>query len=110
MGTIWSIFLLAIVVFTVAKAMPQIHIKSFVTAIIVAVVYSIINFLFGWLLMIITLPAVIITFGLFIFVINALLLWVTDKLIEDFEIEGIGTTLIAALFITLGHKLLEFIF
>lgn len=110
MHIILNIFLLAIVVFVVSKAMPKIHIKSFGTAIVVAIVYSLINFLFGWLFILVALPAIIITFGLFIFVINAFLLWITDKLIEDFEIEGFGTTLFAALLITLGQRLLEFIF
>ena len=109
MQTIWSIFLLAVAVFTISKVMPQIHIKSFVTAIVVAVVYSVINFLIGWLLLLISLPVIIITFGLFTFVINAFLLWLTDKLIEDFKIDGLGVTLLAALLITLFHKLLDYI-
>lgn len=110
MHALWNILLLSVVIFAVSKMLPKIHIKSFGTAIIVSIVYSIINFLIGWLLMLLSLPAVIITFGLFTFVVNAFLLWITDKIIDDFEIENFTTTLIAAFLITLFYALLKWIF
>jgi len=94
----------------VAKMSPRIHLKSVGTAIIVAIVYSLINFLAGWILILLTLPVLFITFGLFKFVINAFLLWVTDKLIDDFEIENLTTTLIAALMITVIDSVLRWVF
>ena len=110
MHTVWNILLLSVVVFAVSKMLPKIHIKSFGTAVIVAIVYSIINFLLGWLLVILSLPAIIVTFGLFTFVVNAFLLWITDKLINDFEIEDFLTTIIAAFLITVFNALLNWIF
>lgn len=104
-----NILIYAVAVFIVAKILPKIHIKSFVTALIVAFVYSIINFFVGWLLTLISLPLIIVTFGLFNLVINAILLWITDKLIEDFEIENFTTTIIAAILITAFIKLAEWI-
>lgn len=110
MHTIWNILLLSVAIFAVAKWLPNMRIKSFVTAIIVAVVYSIINFFTGWLLILLSLPAIILTLGLFTFVINAVLLWVTDQLIEDFEIKNFSTTLVAAFLITVISTLLQWIF
>ncbi len=110
MHTLWNILLLSVTVFVVAKMLPNIRIKSFLTAVVVAVVYSIINFFVGWLLVLLSLPVMIITFGLFTFVINAILLWVTDQLIEDFEIKGFGTTLLAAFLITIISTLLRWVF
>ncbi len=110
MSIIFNLLLLSLAIFIVANIMESIHIKSFWTAIIVAIVYSAINLLAGWLLVLITLPLVIITFGLFKFVINAFLLWITDKLIDDFEIESIGATLIAAFFISIIDSILNLIF
>ena len=107
---LWNILLLSIAVFLVARIMPGIHLKSFGTAIVVAIVYSLINYLIGWLLFLITLPAIIITFGLFKFVINAFLLWISDKLIDDFEIKGFGITLLAAFLITVADSILNWIF
>lgn len=110
MTFIWDILLLSVAIFLVAKMMPSIHIKSFWVAILVGLVYSTINFLIGWLLVLITLPLIYITFGLFKFVINGLLLWITDKLIDDFEIENLSSTLIAALLITVMDSLLKWVF
>lgn len=110
MATIVNILLLSVAVFVVSKIMPTIHIKNFGTAVIVALVYSVINFLIGWLLLFLSLPFIFITFGLFKFVVNAILLWLTDKAIDDFEIDGLGSTLIAAFLITITDSLLRWIF
>jgi putative membrane protein len=109
MAFILNLLLLSVAIFVVAKIMPSIHIKNFWTAIVVALVYSVINFLTGWLLLLLTLPFIIITFGLFKFVINAFLLWITDKLIEDFKIDSFGSTLIAAFLITITDSILRWI-
>ena len=105
-----NIFILSVAVFLVSNFLPGIRIKNFMTAVMVAIVYSIINFLIGWLLVLLTLPFIIITFGLFKFVINAFLLWLTDKIVEDFEIKNIFTTFIAAFLITMVDLLIKWIF
>ncbi len=110
MSTLANILILSVAVFLVANVIPGIRIKNYVTAVIVAVVYSVINFLFGWLLILLSLPFMIITFGLFKLVINAVLLWATDKLIEDFRIKDFFTTFIAALCITLIDSLIKWAF
>ena len=104
---ILKIVLLSVAVFIVAQALPNIRIKNFRTAIIVAVVLSIINFLFGWLLSLIAFPINFITFGLFNFVIFAFLLWITDLLIKNFEIKGLGNTLLAAVLIAIINSFLN---
>lgn len=94
----------------VARLLPGIYIRDFITAVIVAAVYGIINFLLGTVLTVLTFPLVFITFGLFIFVINAVLLRITDKMVDDFEIDGFGTTIVAALLISVCDGLLNLIF
>ena len=110
MNTILNILLLSVVIFGVARLLPGVHLKGFGTAIIVAIMYSIINFLLFGLITLLTLPATILTFGLFIFVINAFLLWLTDKLIGDFKIDSFLTTLVAAFLITVFNNILKWIF
>jgi len=107
---LWDILLLSVAVFLVAELMPGIRLKNFGTAVIVAVVYSLINFLIGWLLLFLSLPLIIITFGLFKFIINGFLLLLTDKMLDDFEIDGIGTTFLAAFLITIFDSILRWIF
>jgi len=107
---LWNILLLSVAVFLVAELLPGIRLKNFGTAVIVAIVYSLINYFIGWLLIFLSLPFLIITFGLFKFVINGFLLLITDKMMEDFEIDGIGTTLFAAFLITIVDSILRWIF
>lgn len=102
-----KVSVLAVAIFLVAQLLPKVHLKSFGTAVLVSIIYSLINFFFGWLLILISLPFLIITFGLFKFVINAFLLWITDKIIHDFRIETFGITLIAAFLITIVDSLLR---
>ncbi len=68
-----------------------------------------INFLFGWLLLLLSLPFVIITFGLFKLVINAVLLWATDRLIDDFVIKDFFITFLAALCIALVDSFIKWV-
>ena len=104
-----NILILSAAVFLVARMLPGIRVKNFITAIVVAVVYSVINFFTGWLLVLLTLPFIILTFGLFKLVINAFLLWLTDLLIEDFKIKDLLTTFVAATLITLMDSLVKWI-
>lgn len=110
MSAIINILILSVSVFIVAHFFPGIRIKNYTTAVIVAVVYSVINFLIGWFLIFISLPLLIITFGLFKLIINAFLLWITDKLIEDFEIKDFFTTILAALCITFVDSAIKWLF
>jgi putative membrane protein len=56
--------------------------------------------MFTRIFVILALPLVILTLGLFYFVINAFLLWITAMLIEGFEVKGFFNTIIAALLIS----------
>ncbi|MDG2070385.1 MAG: phage holin family protein, partial [Pseudomonadales bacterium] len=76
----------------------------------VAVIYGLINVTLGSLLMILSLPFMIITIGLFKLIINTFLLWITDQLIDDFEIEDLGTTFVVAVLITISDTVLAIIF
>lgn len=104
-----NLLILSVAVFLVANFLPGIRIKSFWTAVVVALVYSVINFFTGWLLVVLTLPLIIVTFGFFKLVINAFLLWLTDKMIDDFEIKDFFTTFVAALLITLVDSLIRWV-
>jgi len=90
------------VVVIAAKTLPGIRLKSNSTAILVALVYSILNLVLGGLLGFLSFPFIIITLGLFYLVINTFLLWLTDKILDSFEIIDLKTTFLAALLLTVG--------
>jgi len=102
-GLVLRFLIMSLAIFIIAKIVPGMRLKSVKTAFVVAAVYSLLNLVFFKLLIFVTFPLVALkwlTFGLFGIVINAVLLWITDKLLEDFEMSGFGTALIAALSIT----------
>ena len=70
---VWLINALALL--TVAYVMPSIHVDSFGAALVAAVVLGLVNAVIRPILVLLTLPATIMTLGLFIFVINGLLFW-----------------------------------
>ncbi|CCK80287.1 conserved uncharacterized membrane protein, DUF360 [Desulfobacula toluolica Tol2] len=110
MTLILSFLFKSLAVFIVAKMLPGIHIKNFGTAVLVAGIYSLINLLLGKILFFLAFPVIFITFGLFAFIINAFLLWITDKMIKDFKIDHFGITILAAFLIMVSDKLLNWIF
>ena len=65
-----------------------IDIKDFGTALVVAVVLSILNALLGPVLRFFSFPLMILTFGLFSFVINAVIFWLASGLVSGFKLKG----------------------
>jgi putative membrane protein len=101
---------LGAVIFFIAEMLPGFHVRSYGTSVVVAMVYGLINITLGIVLKLLGLPFIIITLGLFLIVINTFLLWITDQLLDDFEIEDMGTTFVAAFLITISDTILAMIF
>ena len=79
---------------------------GFFGALGVAVVYGLISAVLGTFLRLLTLPLVLITVGLFEFVINAAMLLITDGLTDTLEIDGFGSALIAAVILSVASVLI----
>lgn len=97
-------------VWVAAKFIPGVRVKKNTTVFIVALVYGVIYFLLYKILMILSLPLQIVTLGLFTIVINAFLLWLTDKMLDDFEIDSFGWTFVASIVISVVTLILKFLF
>ena len=93
--------------YALATALPGVRLKSFGTALIVVLVYGLLNYFLFWLIALIAFIPMLLSFGLFGLVINAFLLWLTDKLIDDFEIDSVRMTLIMAVLLTVGKVVLR---
>jgi putative membrane protein len=100
-------------VLLLARFLPGVHIKRTRSAVLVAVVFSVLNLLVGWLIKLLLaaalfLPAVL-TLGLawvlVPFIANAVLLWVTDELLDAFELRDTRTLLYSAAAITAANAL-----
>ena len=103
--------ILGVAVYLISLFVPGVRIRGFKAALIVSAVYSLLNFILFRVFIFITFPLVIlkyITLGLFGIVLNAVLLMITDKLVDDFELSGFGAALLASIGISgvnllLGH-------
>jgi putative membrane protein len=97
----------------VSKLLPGFRIGSFGTALVVAAVYSalyvVLHFILFRILWILTIPLVILTLGIIFFVVNAVILWLTNKLVEDFAIDTTASLLMAAVLLTIANWIIRFV-
>jgi putative membrane protein len=73
------------------------------------VIIGIVNATLGLFLKVMTFPLSVLTLGLFVFVIDALVLWFSSKLVPGFSVTGFKPALIAALVLALIQMLLGFL-
>ena|SRR3990172_11911921 len=97
----------AFVLLITTYIVPGFHIDTFTTALLVAVVLAILNLLLKPLLVLFTLPATILTLGLFMFVINAVLLLISSNIVDGFKIDSFGTAIVASIVITVVSSLVN---
>lgn len=106
MKIILKVLLTAIIVVVLAKILPGIFVDSYTRAIIVAVVLGLLRIFVKPLLIFFTLPLTIITLGLFLFVINAMIILLADKLIEGFAVAGFWYALLFSLLLSFSQSIL----
>ena len=78
----------AVALLAVPYVIPSITVDGFTTALVAALVLGLINTIIRPILVILTLPATLLTLGLFIFVINGLLFWFAGELLSGFHVGG----------------------
>jgi putative membrane protein len=88
MKAILYVFTVAVTLLLISQYVPGILVESFYTALVVAVLWGILGLTVRPVLKILTLPINIITFGLFSFVLNALLFWFLATFVAGFHIYG----------------------
>ena len=101
MNVLLRIIISAVVAFALSYILSGVHIQSFVTALILAVVLGLLNIFVKPLLIILTLPITIFTFGLFLFVINALIILLAAKFVNGFRVDGFWWALLFSLLLSI---------
>lgn len=95
----------------VARFVPGIEVENLYIAIIAALILGILNILVRPVLVLLTLPITILTLGLFIFVINALLFLFVASFVDGFNVEGFIPALLGSVIVSvisaIGHKLIK---
>ena len=98
----------AVVLLVVSHFVSGFQISSFGSALFAVIIIGIVNATLGLFLKFVTFPLSILTLGLFVFVIDAIVLWFSSKLVPGFSVTGFSPALIAALILALIQMLLGF--
>jgi putative membrane protein len=81
----------------VAFLYAGVYIQSFTAALIAAAVMGLLNTLVRPVLVVLTLPVTVVTLGLFLFIINALMFWAAASVLDGFGVTGFGAALLGSL-------------
>ena len=99
--------LLAAALLLVAHLYTGVQVASFGAAMIAALVLGLLNTLVRPLLVLLTLPVTLLTLGLFLFVINALMFWAAASILDGFHVTGFGAALIGSLIYSLAGVVID---
>ena len=105
MGFLVRLFFTWIAIIIASYILPGIHVSDFVSALIAAAVLALLNTFVKPLLVILTIPITILTLGLFLLVINALIVMMGAKLVPGFTVDSfwwaLGFSLLVSLIVSL---------
>jgi putative membrane protein len=97
----------AMALLAVAHFYSGVVVTSFVAALIAAFVIGLLNTIVRPIFVILTLPFTVITLGLFLFVINALMFYMASGLLEGFKVKGFTAALIGSLLYSVAGMVIE---
>src|SRR5881628_3279633 len=92
---VWLINALALL--ALPYLVPSVQVDSITTALVAAALLGLVNTLIRPLVVLLTLPATVLTLGLFIFVINALLFWAVGSWVQGFHVAGFWSAFLGAI-------------
>jgi putative membrane protein len=112
MHTLLHLAAITLTVLLLARFLPSVKVKSVGSAIVVAIVFSLLNFFLGWVIKAVLFVPALFTFGLLFlfvpFIVNTVLLWLTDKLLRSFQIDSLGGLLASSAVITLVNGAFQY--
>jgi putative membrane protein len=110
MNFIIKLFISSIIVFALSYFLPGVHVTSIVAALWVAVVLGLLNTFLKPVLVFFTIPVTLFTLGLFLLVINAIIVLICDYFIPEFEVDDFVTALFFSVLLSVSQSILNKIF
>ncbi|MBI2593455.1 phage holin family protein [Candidatus Daviesbacteria bacterium] len=107
MGLLISLLLNTLALIITAYIVPGIKVDTFTSALLAAIVLGIINTFIKPVLVLLTLPLTIITLGLFIFIVNAIVLRVTTIFVPGFMVDGWVPAILGAIVLSIASTILS---
>jgi putative membrane protein len=99
------IFVSAILVMLISYLMTGVDVDSFTTSLIVAIVLGLLNLIVKPVLILFTIPVTILTLGLFLLVINAIIILLCDNLVDGFSVNSFWTALFFSVVLTISESI-----
>ncbi len=106
MNILVKILLSSIAVIIASYLLPGVYVDDFITAVIIAVLLSLLNATVKPLLIILTIPITLFTFGLFLLVINALIILMASAIVPGFVVDNFWWALIFSFVLSIINALL----
>ena len=110
MNFILRLLISGIIAYVLSKILSGIHISDIVTAIIFALVLACLNAIIKPILVFLTLPITVVTLGLFLFVINALIILLADKLLDGIRVDGFWWALLFSIILSIFSSAMNAVF
>ncbi|OCB74397.1 phage holin family protein [Flavobacterium crassostreae] len=106
MKLLFRMVLTSALVMLIAHLMTGVHVASFTTALVVAVVLGLLNIFIKPILVLLTLPITFITLGLFLLVINGLIIILCDAIVGGFSVDTFFTALLFSVVLSISQSLM----
>jgi putative membrane protein len=90
-----------IVFYLIALYVPGIHANSFGAAVLAAFIFGIVNAIIRPIVLLLTLPLTVVTLGLFVIIVNALMFWLATWIAPGFTVHGFKAALIGGIIMTI---------
>jgi putative membrane protein len=105
MNVLVRILITAILVLIIARFLPGVAVDSFSTSIVVAIVLALLNLIVKPILVILTLPVTILTLGLFLLIINGLMIVLCTKIVDGFAVHSFFTAFLFSIILSICQSL-----
>jgi len=107
MNLLIKILVTSALVLLIANFMPGVRVDGFTTALIVAIVLGLLNIFIKPILVILTLPVTILTLGLFLLIINALMILLCTKIVGGFSVDTFLTALLFSIILSILQSIMN---
>ncbi|GGA78288.1 membrane protein [Flavobacterium palustre] len=107
MKLIIRILTTSILVLLISHFMKGVHVASFSTSIIVAIVLGLLNVFIKPILVLFTLPITFFTLGLFLLVINGLIIILCDNIVGGFDVDSFFTALLFSIILSVSQSIVN---
>ena len=110
MGLIIKLLIVVAAALFASYVLPGVHIVGFFSAVLLAIVLAVLNTIVKPVLIFLTIPVTVLTLGLFLLVINALIILLAGVIVPGFTVDGFWWALLFSLVLSLTTAVLDMIF